>query len=234
MRSAACLVLSAATLATGGGDGKPRIAVTPRVAPAGTVATISVRAKLVPPVVLRLTSPRKETVRLRLRAAGAARWRARYIFRVPGSWKLSLRRTSMFVGVGPYPEATFTPLGAAGCSPPSPANAITREARGSNGLWALFEGGTFEDAHAAVLGNVAGRSTKIVWRVGGTGDANFVAIAPDGTRRGPTDVVPHDGSNWVRPGDEWGSMFGFDQTGCWQIHVTRADVAADLWLFVRS
>jgi hypothetical protein len=29
-------------------------------------------------------------------------------------------------------------------------------------------------------------------------------------------------------------MFGFDQTGCWQIHVTRADVAADLWLFVRS
>jgi len=141
---------------------------------------------------------------------------------------------SAMVGVGPYPEATFRPWGAPGCSPPSPAKAITREALGSNGLWALLEGGTFEDAHAAVLGNVVGSDTKVVWRVGGWGDVAFTAIAPDGTRHGPKTLVPHDGSNWARPGDEWGSEFGFDQTGCWQIHVARAGVAADLWLIVRS
>jgi hypothetical protein len=183
---------------------------------------------------MHLTSPRRESTRLRLRAVGPRLWRARYTFRVPGSWALRVRRMTARIGVGPYPEATFRPPGAPGCSPPSPANAIIREALGSNGLWALLEGGTFEDAHAAVLANVAGRDTKVVWRVGGRGEVAFTAIAPDGTPHGPNELVAHDGSNWARPGDEWGTKFGFDQPGCWQIHVTRADVAADLWLIVRS
>jgi hypothetical protein len=234
VRSAACLVISAATLATGSADGKQRIVVTPRTPAAGTVATISVRARLVRPGVVHLTSPRKESVRVRLRRAGPALWRARYTFRVPGLWRLKLRRLSTSVRVGPYPESTFNPPGAAGCAPPSPANAITREARGSDRLWALFEGGTMEDPHAAVLGHVVGRDTKVVWRVGGTGPVSFIAIAPDGTQHGPIELVPHDGSNWARPGDEWGSKFAFGQTGCWRIHVVRLDLRSDLWLIVRS
>jgi hypothetical protein len=152
----------------------------------------------------------------------------------PGNWTLAFKRTTRQIEVAPYPESTFTPPGAAGCLPPSPANAITREARGSGTLWALLESGTFADPHAAALDDVVGKETKIVWRMSGQGDLKLSAIAPDGGQVAPEQIAAHGGSSWNRPGDEWGSLFTFSKPGCWQLHAERADGTADLWLLVRS
>jgi hypothetical protein len=181
-----------------------------------------------------LTTPRRTSARLRLRRVSRTLWRSAYTFPIPGSWRLAFRNASRRVEVGPYPESTFVPPGAPGCSPPSPANAITREARGSGTLWALLEGGEFADPHAAVLDGVIGRATKIVWRMGGEGDLRLSAIAPSGATVAPAEVRAHDASSWKRPGDEWGSLFAFSQAGCWRLHAERADDASDLWLIVRS
>ena len=45
---------------------------------------------------------------------------------------------------------------------------------------------------------------------------------------------PHPGgSNWQRPGDEWGTTFDFPQPGCWQLQVTRgAGLTASVWIIV--
>ena len=195
---------------------------------------VTVRGKLTAPVVVRLTTPRRTSARLRLRRVSRTRWRGAYTFAFPGTWRLAFRKTSRNVAVGPYPESTFVPLGAPGCSPPSPANAITREARGSGTLWALLEGGEFAEPHAAVLNGVIGRATKIVWRLGGEGDLRLSAIAPSGTTVAPAEVRAHDGSSWKRPGDEWGSLFTFSEPGCWRLRADRANDVSDLWLVVRS
>jgi hypothetical protein len=42
----------------------------------------------------------------------------------------------------------------------------------------------------------------------------------------------HTGSNWDHPGDEVGTGFTFAHAGCWNIRVSRSDVAGDLWLEV--
>jgi hypothetical protein len=131
--------------------------------------------------------------------------------------------------------ATFVPPGGTGCAPPSPANATSREARGTSAtaeLWALIQEGTFAEPDSAVLSNATGRNIKIVWRMTGSGDPTFTLIAPDGS----SSVVPHSelhASNWQRPGDEWGSIFFFPQPGCWQIHVERGTASADLWIALR-
>jgi hypothetical protein len=65
---------------------------------------------------------------------------------------------------------------------------------------------------------------KIVWRTTGDGDVSFRAIDPDGTSRklawGPE---PHSGSNWHRPGDEWGTGWLLDSPGCWTLEVVRGE-----------
>lgn len=166
---------------------------------------------------------RAGTWRMRVRAAGRIRVRARIkVLTAP------VRRPVP-------PVATFVPLGGPGCAPPSPANATSREARGTSAnaeLWALIQEGTFAEPQSAVLSNATGRKIKIVWRMTGSGDPTFTLIAPDGS----WSVVPHSGlhgSNWQRPGDEWGSMFFFSQPGCWQIHVERGTASADLWIALR-
>src|SRR5207244_8021246 len=119
--------------------------------------------------------------------------------------------------------------------PPSPANAMTREARGTattGDLWALF--GSLADPRTAVIAGAVGDRYKIVWRMLGTGDVTFTAVSPNGGHVAPTELEEHAASNWNRPGDEWGSIFVFTQPGCWQIHVERASNAGDLWLLVRS
>jgi hypothetical protein len=136
------------------------------------------------------------------------------------------------------PDAsTFEPPGEPGCMPPSPANRTTREARGiatSGDLWALFFV-RFTSEHTAVLSSsILGQRTKIVWRMRGSGDAGYTAIAPNGAHVPPATVQFHGGSSWTRPGDEWGTEFVFPQPGCWQLHAQRSDVAGDLWLLIRS
>ena len=67
-----------------------------------------------------------------------------------------------------------------------------------------------------------GRETKIAWRMTGSGRVRFAATGPNGQRVDPIDgPTPHTGSNWDRPGDEWGTFFQFPTRGCWTIHVTR-------------
>jgi hypothetical protein len=72
---------------------------------------------------------------------------------------------------------------------------------------------------------------KIVWRITGSGFFDIVALGPHGMKvppsQGPT---RHLGSNWNRPGDEWGTVFTFPVAGCWDLHVTRDNAFGDVWL----
>jgi hypothetical protein len=68
-----------------------------------------------------------------------------------------------------------------------------------------------------------GTPLKLVWRVTGTGGLSVRFESPEGKRvplsAGPT---PHTGSTFVHPGAEYGTIFEFDQPGCWIIRLTRA------------
>jgi hypothetical protein len=76
-----------------------------------------------------------------------------------------------------------------------------------------------------------GKEVKIVWRMTGSGPLKISAILPDGTRAkrtfGPEE---HSGSNWQRPGQEWGTGFIFPKAGCWRLHLSRTTGAGDVWL----
>jgi hypothetical protein len=78
-------------------------------------------------------------------------------------------------------------------------------------LWALL---FFETAHI-------NEDEKIVWRITGTGE-EFHAQAQneDGTIIKPIWTEYHGGSNWQRPGQEWGTGFNFPEPGCWKVTVT--------------
>jgi hypothetical protein len=125
-----------------------------------------------------------------------------------------------------------TAPGHATCAKPSlfGADGAAHEIRGtsSNGqLWGLALG----PGHVPPR---AGDELKIVWRMTGTGPMHVTFSAPDGTRRalvfGP--VAHTGGSSYQRPGDEWGTEFRFSSSGCWHIHLTRADTSGDVWLSI--
>lgn len=67
-----------------------------------------------------------------------------------------------------------------------------------------------------------GREVKIVWRMTGAGDFRIMARHEDGT-----EVLPawgpeaHGGSNWERPGVEYGTGFTFPKAGCWRMMVQQ-------------
>ena len=42
----------------------------------------------------------------------------------------------------------------------------------------------------------------------------------------------HRSSSWNHPGDEVGTGFNFPHPGCWDVHVAKPTVDADLWLNV--
>lgn len=207
----------------------------------GERATIELRGTFKAPVYATVRSPSETSKRVRLLRAGKTLWRVKVTFAYSGRWTVRARGLSRDVFVrsvlaAPPPASTFVPLGEPGCLPPSPANATTGEARGRatiGDLWAVGLNPNLADPHAAILKGVTGKPFKIVWRLEGSGDATFTAISPDGTHHPPRDVQMH-GSNWNRPGDEWGSTFDFTQAGCWQIHVERVNNSGDLWLRVDS
>jgi hypothetical protein len=234
-----------AVTAAGAAGGPPRLLVKPVSPVAGAPTTIELRAKLKPPVYAHLRAPNGVGVKLRLRRASATRWRVGYVFLEAGRWTVRAGGATAQVLVrsplsAPPPASAFVPLGAPGCTPPSPANVITGEVRGSatiGDLWAVGFWLNFANrgpAVPAIVERVVGKPFKIVWRLQGSGDATLTAIAPDGTRHTPLERRFHTGSNWNRPGDEWGSVFLFTQPGCWQMHVQRADNSGDLWLLIRS
>jgi hypothetical protein len=78
---------------------------------------------------------------------------------------------------------------------------------------------------------LANSEVKIVWRITGTGFFNIVALGPH-SRKVPPSQGPtaHGGSNWNRPGDEWGTVFTFPVAGCWDLHITRDNAFGDVWL----
>lgn len=90
-------------------------------------------------------------------------------------------------------------------------------------LWALIFNGWPMQAR---------QRNKIAWRMTGSGNLQLVARGPGGQIVRPTDFIPHDGSNWQRPGEEWGSEFIFPVPGCWNIHATRGNLSGDIWFMV--
>ena len=123
------------------------------------------------------------------------------------------------------------PLGAPGCKPPSPRHPTPPqglpEVRGTATgvqLWALF----FADMPIHPKQEI-----KIVWRMTGAGDLHLVAVSPRGIRIPPDWTQYHAGSNWQRPGQEWGSGFTFPVAGCWDLHATRGTSFGDVWLVVQ-
>jgi len=79
-----------------------------------------------------------------------------------------------------------------------------------------------------------GDQEKIVWRISGSGLLRqMVAIGPDGRRHrlawGP---AFHTGSNWDKPGQEWGAGYVFTVPGCWDLRAIRGKAIADVWLRV--
>jgi hypothetical protein len=92
-------------------------------------------------------------------------------------------------------------------------------------LWALFDG--------ADLPAPQGVQNKIIWRMTGSGVFTVIARGPNGQTLKPAwGPERHGGSNWNRPGDEWGSGFTFPVGGCWDLHATRQDLSGDVYIEV--
>jgi len=72
-----------------------------------------------------------------------------------------------------------------------------------------------------------GREIKIVWRATGEGEVSFSASGPRGETLEPIwGPDRHLGSNWNRPGDEWGTGWQIPVEGCWSITVERGGARA--------
>lgn len=76
---------------------------------------------------------------------------------------------------------------------------------------------------------------KIVWRISGSGQPTVTLTSPSGEESslewGPEF---HPASNYVRPGDEYGSGLVLDEPGCWNIDFSRDSGTASVWLDVSA
>ena len=116
-------------------------------------------------------------------------------------------------------------IGTAGCKPAATfhnAEAGIDNSRGS--VWALF---------FTPVPPPANQEIKVVWRMTGAGDFTFQVSDAEG-KTVPLVWGPegHVSSSWNHPGNEVGTGFKFPHSGCWQIHVAKPAVDADLWLEV--
>lgn len=113
-------------------------------------------------------------------------------------------------------------------SPTQPSSVQFPEIKGTmkteGELWALL---FFDQARAK-------EDLKIVWRITGSGKQFSVqARHADGTLASPAwGPDDHGGSNWDRPGDEWGTGFNLPKAGCWTFTVTRGAVVGEIRLEV--
>lgn len=125
-------------------------------------------------------------------------------------------------------SATETP---AGCQPskiqtsPNGFREIQGDMSSEGELWALL---FFETAHA-------NEEVKIVWRITGEGDGfEAQAQSEQGAILQPIWKQYHEGSNWQRPGQEWGTGFNFPEPGCWTITVTHGETTGTISLDVSA
>jgi hypothetical protein len=82
---------------------------------------------------------------------------------------------------------------------------------------------------------VAGKEIKIVWRMTGAGDLAMTASGPDGATTKPTwGPEMHSGSDFHRPGDEWGTGWVFPSAGCWTVAAKRDSGTAHMILRVAA
>jgi len=105
-------------------------------------------------------------------------------------------------------------------------NEVHADTIGDGDVWALLLLGPSSSAHSA---------TPIVWRATGLGAFQVYASGPGNARLLPVNGPdPHPGgSNWQRPGNEWGTNFIFPTPGCWQLQATRGTaLTASIWLNV--
>ena len=101
-------------------------------------------------------------------------------------------------------------------------------------MWVLVFRGVWARGGNATFTGAVGRPFKIVWHMTGSGPLRLAATSPSGTTTGPASGPQEQGSNWNRPGDEWGSSFVFPEPGCWQIRASRDSGVADLWIVLNS
>jgi hypothetical protein len=234
------------------------IVVRPRSPIAGEQATVEVRnagARSRPRVEAIAPTGRKSRVALREVRRGL--WRGAFRFNRVGRWHLRLvsRGTAgvqfrLIVRVrapSPTPPPLeFGPLGRPRCEPASPryrgatafpaiGEVFGTTIRGE--LWALFSslgGGRWASSEAAIIEQAVGQELKIVFRFTGSLGA-LVVTGPDGKKLLPIwGPRAHSGSDWARPGSEWGTGFIFPEPGCWRIRISDGVVAGDVWLKVLS
>jgi len=116
-----------------------------------------------------------------------------------------------------------------GCQPskiqksPNDFLEIQGDMKSEGELWALL---FFETARV-------NEDAKIVWRITGESD-EFQAQArnKEGNVIAPSWIEYHGGSNWQRPGQEWGTGFNFPTPGCWTITVSRGETIREIALGV--
>jgi hypothetical protein len=103
-------------------------------------------------------------------------------------------------------------------------------------FWALGFGlGTQQEPSKAVFSGVVSQPQpkKIVWRMTGSGSFRINAFAPSGTRVNPVwGPEKHIGSNWNRPGAEWGTGWFFWEPGCWEIRAVRGKTIGRVFLLL--
>lgn len=78
----------------------------------------------------------------------------------------------------------------------------------------------------------AGKPAKIVVRMTGQGTLRLWADGPGNAQLKPEETTAHAGSNWDRPGAEWGSIWNFPRPGCWRLHADRRGATGTLDLMV--
>lgn len=138
--------------------------------------------------------------------------------------------TKAVTTIVPSPTPTSAQaVGAAECQPPS---ALTKSAAGFPETQGTGRG---MEIWALLFGNMKARQDqKIVWRLTGNGAPQFTTIGPQGEHArvvfGPE---LHEGSNWHRPGAEWGTGFNFQTPGCWDLHVSRGKATGDVWIVIK-
>lgn len=127
--------------------------------------------------------------------------------------------------------ASYGPL--ASCSQPSPIDkapgigAPEVVGHGTDaGLWGLIQAPRYP--------LVAGEGVvKIVWRMTGHGPLKLAEYDGHGRRFllawGPE---VHGGSNYARPGGEWGAGYRFRRPGCYRLTARRTEGSGDVWLRV--
>jgi hypothetical protein len=133
----------------------------------------------------------------------------------------------------PGPVSSPPVLGEAGCHPPSPLSAssigVGPQVQGTGHgaqLWGLL---MFAHVGPARVGD----QEKIVWRMTGSGPLTLTAVSPGGVRHRPVwGPEAHGGSNWNKPGQEWGAGYVFTTPGCWDLHAGRGGAYADVWIRV--